>query len=247
MNRLSGKLVLVTGASSGIGAATAELLAAEGARVCMLARRAERLNRLRWAIVAKGGLATAVIGDLSDANQVASLIAEAVDGLGGLDILVNNAGLARPGPVASIDDDDIREMANLNVLAVALAIKAAVPHLARRNGHIVNVGSAAGKAPRPGSSFYGASKAAIASMSESLRLELIPFGIRVTVIHPGAVETELLDYLPDGDAADRTRAWYAAQKPMCASHVANAILYTVAQPASVCVSEIVLRPSSQET
>lgn len=238
---LEGRRVLVTGASSGIGAATARSIAAAGGRVAVLARRRERIEALAEEI---GG--AAVIGDVTQVRAAPELVEQAADALGGLDALVNNAGIMRPGLVADGDPQDWRAMFEVNVLGLLAVTQAAIPHLRRADrGSIVNISSMSGRrVPSPTGGVYAATKFAVHAISESLRQELQDDGVRVTTIAPGFVSTGIFDDLPDDETTDRYRR-LSQDTGMRPEDVADAIVHVLSAPPSVTTVEIALVPSAQ--
>lgn len=241
MTGLAGRRVLVTGASSGIGEATARAVAAAGARVAVLARRVDRLE----ALAAEIG-AVAVAGDLSDITAAPELMHRTVAGLGGLDALVNSAGLIRPSPIAAADPDDWRAMFDVNVLGLLAITQQAIPHLRRtEGGSIVNISSMSGRrVPTAAGGTYAATKFAVHAISEALRLELQPQGIRVTTISPGFVDTEIMDGLPAGATRDRFST-LVREVGLAAGDVAAAIVHALAAPSSVTTVEVALMSTRQ--
>lgn len=245
--QLQGKTALVTGASSGIGEATAKALASEGARVTVSARRADRLEALVKEIESMGGKAYAVVADVADEDQARSMVVTANEHLGHIDILVNNAGVMLLGPIAQADTSDWRRMVETNVMGLMYATHAALPLMkAQGSGHIVNISSVAGRVARKGSGVYNASKWGVGAFSEALRQEVSPDKIRVTIIEPGAVKTELVSNITNADAKKRAEEMYGSMESLEAEDIANAIVYAVSQPPRVNVNEILIRPTEQE-
>ncbi|MER8490916.1 SDR family NAD(P)-dependent oxidoreductase [Mesorhizobium australicum] len=243
---LAGKVALVTGASSGIGEATAAALAAAGARVAVAARRVERLEALAARIEKIGGTALRIEADVTSSDDVAAMVGKVVAEWGQLDILVNNAGVMLLSPAAEATLDDWRHMVELNLLALMGVTKAALPHLKVAKGHIVNVSSVAGRVANPGASGYAATKFGVVGFSESLRREVYADKVRVTVIEPGLVRTELGDHITNAASKAGLDQRLATMEALTAEDVAAAILYAVGQPARVNVNEIVIRPTDQE-
>lgn len=240
---LSGRRVLVTGASSGIGAATARAFVRAGAHVIAAARRTDRLVDLCTSWNADGpGEAEALALDVTDHAAVAALAGTPfVD----VDILVNNAGLARgKGPVQIGDHADWKEMLDTNVLALLDVFKVCVPALTARKGHIVNLGSVAGRYVYPGGNVYSATKFAVRALSESMRIDLAGTGIRVTNIEPGAVDTEFSVVRFHGDAEKAAKV-YEGYEPLHADDIAETILWSCSRPAHVNVQELVVYPTAQ--
>lgn len=243
---LSGQVAVVTGASSGIGEATARALDAEGAAVVLVARRKDRLDTLAEAIRAEGGQAAVVVADLSDPAQARDAVKGAVDAFGRLDILVNNAGLMLLGPVADADPSDWHRMMDLNVLALMHATQAATQvMIPQGSGHIVNISSVSGRGAGPTSAGYSATKWAVGGFSEGLRQEVRLHGIRVTVIEPGVVATELTDHITHAATKDAYEGRVAQMTPLEAEDIAAAVVYAVTQPQRVNVNEILIRPLDQ--
>lgn len=243
---LAGKVALVTGASSGIGEATAVALAAAGAKVAIAARRADRLEALAARIEKAGGTALRIEADVTSNDDVTAMVDKVVTEWGRLDILVNNAGVMLLSPAADAELDDWRRMIELNLLALMGVTKAALPHLRAAKGHIVNVSSVAGRVANPGASGYAATKFGVVGFSESLRREVYADKVRVTVIEPGLVRTELGDHVTNPAAKAGLDQRLAAMEALTAEDIAAAILYAVGQPAHVNVNEIVIRPTDQE-
>lgn len=240
---IADKVVVITGASSGLGEAAAVMLASLGARVTLGARRADRLDALA-AQIGKDR-AQAVACDVSDRQSVEALVAACVERFGRIDVLVNNAGLMPLSPLERLKVDDWDRMIDVNIKGVLYGIAAALPHMQRqRSGHIVNVASVAGHKVRPGSTVYSATKHAVRVISEGLRQEVKPYGIRTTIISPGAVATELADSITEPDIAERARQMYGLAIP--ADSFARILAFAIGQPADVDVNEILFRPTAQE-
>ena len=246
MAKLDGKVAVVTGASSGIGEATAEALAAEGAAVVVAARREDRLTDLVERIRGDGGRVLAAVCDVTDESQAHGLIRQAVEEFGRVDILVNNAGVMLLSSVGKGLSEDWRRMFDVNVLGLLYTTDAAIETMKNQDGgHLVNISSLAGrKVTRDSSGVYAGSKHAVGAISEGLRQELLQDDIRVTIIEPGAVETELPDHITDEDARESLGGLLDLEI-MQAEDVANAIVYAVTQPPRVSVNEILLRPTQQ--
>ena len=245
--RLDGRTALVTGASSGIGAATAKALARAGAKVAVAARRRERLDELVNQIDKAGGTAIALTADVSDAEAAAQMVQSAEDRLGHLDILVNNAGVMYLEPTAEADLDRWRHMLELNVLGLIAASQAALPGMrARRDGHIVNIASTAGRVANANSAGYSATKFGVVGFSEALRKELVKDRVRVTVVEPGVVETELRDHVAHEASKAAIETYAGSLRQLQSEDVAEAVLFAVSQPVHVCINEILMRPTDQE-
>jgi NADP-dependent 3-hydroxy acid dehydrogenase YdfG len=235
------RTAIVTGASSGIGEATARLLVHSGYNVALAARREDRLERLAAGL---GEGALAVPTDVTDPAACAALVARTVERFGTADVLVNNAGLGRYASIAEGDPEDWRRMFDVNVLGVLYATRAAVRHMLERgSGDVVFISSVAGKrVPRPDGAVYAATKHAVTAIAEGLRADVNERGVRVISIEPGLVRTEF----PEGSYPS-AEEFYAAKEypPLDAEDVASAVLYALKQPPGVSVNEILLRPTRQ--
>ena len=245
MAKLDGKVVVVTGASSGIGEATAEALAAEGASVVVAARREDRLSELVERINGNGGKALSVAADVADEGQAHELIRRAKDEFGRVDILVNNAGVMQLSAVEKGLSDEWRRMFDVNVLGLLYATDAAVAVMKEQgSGHLVNVSSVAGRRSRATTGVYSGTKFAVNAISEALRQELLEDNIRVTILEPGAVATELATHITDEDAKQGLSGLLSLDI-LQAEDIASAIAYCVTQPERVSVNEILIRPTQQ--
>jgi NADP-dependent 3-hydroxy acid dehydrogenase YdfG len=237
-------VAVVTGASSGIGEATVRSLAAEGAAVVAGARRKERLHGLVEEVTRDGGKAIAVECDLTDEQQAHALVDRAIEEFGRIDILVNNAGVMLLSKVEKGLSDEWRQMFDVNVLGLLYATDAAVEAMkGQGSGHIVNVSSVAGRKTRPTGGVYSGTKFAVNAISEGMRQELLEDGIRITIIEPGAVATELTDHITDEEVREGLKQRNI--EPLRSEDVANAIAYAVSQPQRVSVNEILIRPTQQ--
>ncbi len=245
-SNIAGKVVVITGASSGLGEATARLLAAEGASVVLGARRVERLRALADELTGKRGRALAVATDVSDPEQVKALVDAAVREYGRIDVLINNAGIMPQAPLERLKIDEWDRMIDVNIKGVLYGIAAALPHMQRqKGGHIINVSSVAGHKVGPGFTVYAATKHAVRALSEGLRQEVKPYNIRTTVISPGAVATELPESGTEPDVAERLLKFYA-DVAIPAESFARAVAFAVGQPEEVDINEILFRPTRQE-
>jgi clavulanate-9-aldehyde reducatase len=244
---LAGRRVAITGASSGIGAATAELLAGEGAAVVVGARREERLAELVERISSSGGTAHAIGADVSDEGSARSFVEGAAERLGGLDGLVNNAGVMLLGPIDGADTAQWRQMVEVNVLGLLYCTHAALPILREGGGgDIVNISSVAGRIASAGSGVYNLTKWGVGAFSEALRQETGWAKIRVTIVEPGFVDTELQGHNENPvvvEAIDKMREQIG--KILDADDIARAIHYALSQPQHVSVNEILVRPTGQ--
>ena len=245
-NNIAGKIVVITGASSGLGEATARLLSAEGASVVLGARRVDRLRSLADELTGRGGKALAVATDVTQRDQVKRLVDAAVQTYGRIDVMINNAGLMPQSLLERLKIDEWDRMIDVNIKGVLYGIAAALPHMKQqKSGHIINVSSVAGHKVRPGAAVYAATKHAVRALSEGLRQEVKPYNIRTTVISPGAVATELPNSVTDPDAAERIRKFYE-EVAIPADSFARAVAFAMSQPEDVDVNEILFRPTRQE-
>ncbi|MFZ4289163.1 SDR family oxidoreductase [Variovorax sp. HJSM1_2] len=245
-SNIENKVVIITGASSGLGEASARLLAARGARLVLAARRTDRLQALVKELEASGAQAIAVATDVVDMDQMQTLADAALKRFDRIDVLVNNAGIMPLAPIAKGKVDEWSRMIDVNIKGVLHGIAAVLPTMTAQNsGHIINIASVAGlKVFTPIGTVYSATKFAVRAISEGLRTEA-PAGVRTTIVSPGAVESELKHGSTDADAVAGVAAFYEANQ-IPADSVARAIVYAVEQPAEVDISEIVLRPTVQE-
>jgi NADP-dependent 3-hydroxy acid dehydrogenase YdfG len=242
---LKNKIALVTGASSGIGAATAELLAGEGAVVAAVARRADRLDALVRRIEAVGGRAAAFPADIAIDSEAAAVAEGVLARYGRIDILVNSAGIIRPGAVETSDPAHWREMIDINLLATMNLSRAVLPGMRERgDGHIVIVSSTAGRYVGTRHSGYTASKHAVNAFAETMRQEVAPFGIRVTIIEPGATTTEVASSIPNPEDRALLTQHVTKEGTMRSEDVGGAIMFSLRQPPNVNVREIWLAPTS---
>ena len=246
MAKLDGKVAVITGASSGIGEATAEALAAEGASVVIAARRRDRLEDLVERISGDGGKAVAVECDITEEEQAHDLIWQAKDEFGRVDILVNNAGVMQLSEVEKGLSNEWRTMFEVNVLGLLYVTDAAIEVMKEQgSGHLVNISSLASRGTRPALGVYSGTKMAVNGISEALRQELLEDDIRVTMVEPGAVETELPEHITDEEARQGLNTMLEQLEPLKAEDIANAITYVVTQPQRVSINEILIRPSQQ--
>jgi NADP-dependent 3-hydroxy acid dehydrogenase YdfG len=250
--RLDGTVALVTGASSGIGEATARLLAAQGATVVVAARRKDRLDALVSEIEGGGGQAVAIECDVTDQDDATSLIATTVDRLGRLDTLINNAGVMLLGPIVGAPIEEWNRMVTLNVNGLLWCAHAALPHLLqaaedspRRVADLVNISSVAGRVARLGSGVYNLTKHGVGAFSESLRQEVTKRHVRVSLVEPGATATELGSHVREEVRAGML-ARFADMERMEAVDIADAISYIITRPRRVAINEILIRPTEQE-
>ncbi|MGA3891796.1 SDR family oxidoreductase [Ralstonia nicotianae] len=236
------KVVVITGASSGLGEATARLLAQNGAKLILAARRLDRLQALAQELGLEDD-ATAKV-DVTDRKQVEALIAHAVKKHGRVDVLLNNAGLMPSSMLENLHIDEWDRMIDVNIKGVLYGIAAALPVMKRQMcGHIINVSSVAGHKVGPGGTVYAATKHAVRVISEGLRQEVKPYNIRTTIISPGAVATNLIDTITDSTIAANMRKTYEQAIP--AESFARVVVFAMSQPEDVDVNEVLFRPTSQ--
>ncbi len=247
--KLRDKVAIVTGASSGIGEASARALAGEGAKVVVAARRTERLDALVARIQSEGGTALAVTTDVTSRQSTEALVEQTLNAYGRVDILVNNAGVMPLSLIRKRHVEEWDRMIDVNIKGVLYCIAACLPSmLDQGGGHIVNVSSVAGRRPFPGGTIYSATKFAVRAISQGMHLELSAKDrIRVVDIEPGVVATELTDHITDEEVATRFETTWADKTRLEASDVSQAILFAVTQPDRVNVNEILVRPTDQET
>jgi NADP-dependent 3-hydroxy acid dehydrogenase YdfG len=244
-NNIEGKVVVITGASSGLGEATARLLSAQGASVILGARRVDRLQSLANELTASGGKALAVATDVTHCEQVKRLVDAAVHTYGRIDVMINNAGLMPQSPLERLKIDEWNQMIDVNVKGVLYGIAAALPYMKEQKaGHIINVSSVAGHKIGPGFAVYSATKFAVRALSEGLRQEMKPYNIRTTVISPGAVATELLNSITEPDVAETVRK-RVEDIALPAESFARAAAFAISQPDEMDVNEILFRPTRQ--
>jgi NADP-dependent 3-hydroxy acid dehydrogenase YdfG len=242
---LSNQVVAITGASSGIGEATALACAKAGAAVALAARRIERIEQLAERIVADGGRALAVQTDVGEEDQARAFVKRAHSELGRLDVLVNNAGVMLLGPIENAPTEEWRSMIHANVFGVLYCTHAALPLMREQgSGHILNISSVAGRVARAGSGVYNLTKHGVGAFSESLRQEAVPMNVRVTLIEPGAVATELPTHNRP-EVLEQMAKRFEGVTPLAAEDIAGAVLYAIGQPPNVSVNELLVRPTSQ--
>lgn len=251
-NRLTGTVALVTGASSGIGAATAQMLAGEGAAVSLVARRRDRLDELSAAIEEAGGRALAIEADATDEHQVRTAVAQTVAEFGRLDVVIANAGVMLLGPIADAPIEEWTRMVELNVLGLMYTTHATLPHLLiaaqqapRQVADLVLISSVAGRVAREGSGAYNATKHAVGAFGEALRQEVTRRHVRVSLVEPGAVATELAGHNRP-EIQEGMRARFADMERMEAEDIADAITYIVTRPRRMAVNEMLIRPTEQQ-
>ncbi|MGD7653340.1 MAG: SDR family oxidoreductase [Verrucomicrobiales bacterium] len=244
-SNITGKVVVITGASSGLGEATARHLSSLGAKLVLGARRLDRLEQLAAELKTAGGEAIAVATDVTDKSAVEHLVQEAVTAFGRVDVMINNAGLMAIAPMSQVNTDEWDRMIDINIKGVLYGIAATLPLFEKQqSGHIINISSVAGvKVFSPGGTVYSGTKFAVRAITEGLRHE-VGGKIRSTIISPGVVDTELKFGSSDAASAKSVNEFYEIAIP--ADSVARAIAYAIEQPADVDINEIVLRPTQQD-
>lgn len=244
---LKDKVVIVTGASSGIGEATTVALVQAGAKVAAVARRKDRLDKLGKKLAKGPGEIMGIEADMSQEEHASKMVAQTTQRWGRVDILVANAGVMLLGPVREARTDDWRKMMGVNVLGLMYCVHAVLPVMTRqKSGHIVTLSSVAGRVIFPGSAVYCATKHAVGAFSEGVRKEVLEDHIRVTVIEPGAVATELTEHITHAGAKAMAQQTYAAIQTLKSEDIAASIIYALEQPPHVDVNEILIRPTQQE-
>jgi NADP-dependent 3-hydroxy acid dehydrogenase YdfG len=243
---IAGKIVVITGASSGLGEATARMLSRYGAIVVLGARRVNRIQSLADELSGTGSAkALAIATDVTHSDQVKNLVDQAVQSYGRIDVMINNAGLMPHSPIERLKIEDWDRMIDVNIKGVLYGIAAALPYMKQqKSGHFINVSSVAGHKVRPGGVIYSATKHAVRVISEGLRQEVKPYNIRTTVISPGAVATELPESATEPDIREDLRKSYQGAIP--ADSFARAVVFAMSQPEDVDINEILFRPTSQE-
>jgi len=243
---ITGKVVVITGASSGLGEATARYLAERGATVVLGARRVERLQTLVDEITRAGGKASARATDVTDPAHVQALVDAAVEQYGRVDVMLNNAGVMPHSPLERRKLDDWNRTIDINIKGVLYGIAAVLPHMQRQKaGHIINVSSVAGHKVGKNNAVYAATKTAVRVITEGLRQEVKPWNLRTTIISPGAVATELPNSITEADVAKGIGQFYE-QYAIAPESFARAVAFAIGQPDDVDINEILFRPTRQE-
>jgi NADP-dependent 3-hydroxy acid dehydrogenase YdfG len=245
-NNIEGKVIVITGASSGLGEATARHLSALGAAVALGARRADRIETLALEIKERGGKALAVTTDVTKREQVQKLVDAAVQEWGRVDVILNNAGIMPLSPLERLNVEEWDQMIDVNLKGVLWGIAAVLPHMKQqKSGHIINVSSVAGHVLFGGSAVYSATKFGVRALSEGLRQEVKPYNIRTTIISPGAVKTELLEHISEKDIQQANKD-YVGNVGVTPDAFARLIAFAISQPEDVDINEILFRPTAQE-
>jgi NADP-dependent 3-hydroxy acid dehydrogenase YdfG len=245
-NNIKGKVVIITGASSGMGEAAAKHLSGLGATVVLGARRADRIEKLAKEIHANGGNALAVMVDVTQREQVKGLVEKAVGQFGRVDVILNNAGIMPLSTMDSLHVDEWDKMIDVNIKGVLNGIAAVLPYMKeQKSGQIINTSSVAGHKVFNGSAVYSATKYAVRALTEGLRMEVKAYNIRTTIVCPGAVKTELLEHITDADVRQANED-YVGAVGISPDSFARVVAFAISQPEDVDINEIIFRPTSQE-
>jgi NADP-dependent 3-hydroxy acid dehydrogenase YdfG len=242
---IAGKVVVITGASSGSGAATARLLSKQGAAVVLGARRADRIETLASELTSAGAKALGVVTDVANRGQVKELVDRAVESFGRIDVMLNNAGVMPLAPLERLKTNEWDQMIDVNIKGVLNGIAAALPDMMKqKSGHFINVSSVYGHKLGPDATVYCATKHAVRALSEGLRQEVNPYNIRTTIISPGAVATELLEHISEKEIQAQTKA-FVSKIAVPAETFARMVAFAINEPENVDVNEILFRPTAQ--
>lgn len=245
-NNIKDKVVIITGASSGMGEAAARHLAQLGAVVVLGARRADRIEKLAKDIQQTGAQALAVEVDVTDMEQVKNLVDSAVRQFGRVDVILNNAGVMPLSPMDRFNVEEWNTMIDVNIKGVLNGIAAVLPYMKeQKSGQIINTSSVAGHKVFYGSAVYSATKYAVRALTEGLRMELKPYNIRTTIVCPGAVKTELLEHISEADIQQANKD-YVGEVGISADSFARVVAFAISQPSDVDINEIIFRPTAQE-
>jgi NADP-dependent 3-hydroxy acid dehydrogenase YdfG len=243
---IQGKVVVITGASSGMGEAAAKHLSALGATVVLGARRADRIEKSVKEIQDQGGKAIALAVDVTQREQVKGLVDKAVEQFGRVDVILNNAGIMPLSPMDRLNVDEWDKMIDVNIRGVLNGIAAVLPYMKeQKSGQIINTSSVAGHKVFTGSAVYSATKFAVRALTEGLRIEVKPYNIRTTIVCPGAVKTELLEHITEADVR-RANEDYVGAVGISPDSFARVVAFAISQPEDVDINEIIFRPTSQE-
>ncbi|MFA1612451.1 SDR family oxidoreductase [Halobellus rubicundus] len=245
-SELDGKVAIVTGASSGIGEATAEALASRGASVVVAARREDELEELQAGIESEGGDALVVPTDITNDDDIDALVDATLDEYGRIDILVNNAGIMPLSHIADVDRDTLQTTIDVNLSGLVKLTHAVVPTmLEQESGHVVNLSSVVGRFLMENASHYNATKAGVKMFGDSLRLDVAAEGIRVATIEPGSVATELPESIADEEIKEQIEELGESMRPLQPDDIARTIAFVVSQPPHVDINEVLVRPTDQ--
>jgi NADP-dependent 3-hydroxy acid dehydrogenase YdfG len=245
-NNIKDKVVVITGASSGMGEAAAKHLSSLGATVVLGARRVDRIVKLAKEINDNGGKALAFAVDVTQRDQVKNLVDTAVEKFGRVDVILNNAGIMPLSPMERLNVDEWDMMIDVNIKGVLNGIAAVLPYMkAQKSGQIINTSSVAGHKVFNGSAVYSATKYAVRALTEGLRMEVKPYNIRTTIVCPGAVKTELLEHITEADIQQANKD-YVGAVGISPDSFARVVAFAISQPEDVDINEIIFRPTSQE-
>ncbi|MDX2251973.1 MAG: SDR family oxidoreductase [Nitrospira sp.] len=245
-DNILGKVIVITGASSGMGEAAARYLAAKGASVVLGARRTDHIEALAAEITHSGGKATAVTTDVTKRDELRKLVDAAVETFGRIDVLINNAGVMPLSPFDRLKVDEWDQMIDVNLKGMLYGIAAALPHMMeQRSGHVINLASVAGHKLFAGSAVYSATKFAVRALSDGLRQEMASHNIRTTIISPGAVKTDLLEHISEKDV-QKANQDYVGAVGVPAETFARLVAFAINEPGDVSINEILFRPTVQE-
>lgn len=245
-NNVKDKVIIITGASSGMGEAAAKHLAAQGAIVILGARRNDKIEKLEKDIQQKGGKALAVRVDVTNLEQVKNLVDSAVQQFGRVDVILNNAGIMPLSPMDRINVEEWNTMIDVNIKGVLNGIAAVLPYMKEQKfGQIINTSSVAGHKVFNGSAVYSATKYAVRALTEGLRMEVKPYNIRTTIVCPGAVKTELLEHISEADIQQSNKD-YVGEVGISPDSFARVVAFAISQPEDVDINEVIFRPTAQE-
>jgi NADP-dependent 3-hydroxy acid dehydrogenase YdfG len=245
-NNIEGKVVVITGSSSGMGEAAAKHLSGLGATVVLGARRADKIEKLAKEIQDNGGKALAIAMDVTQRNQVKKLVDSAVELFGRVDVILNNAGVMPLSPMDRLNVDEWDTMIDVNIKGVLNGIAAVLPYMKeQKSGQIINTSSVAGHKVFNGSAVYSATKYAVRALTEGLRMEVKAYNIRTTIVCPGAVKTELLEHITEADIQQANKD-YVGAVGISPDSFARVVAFAISQPEDVDINEIIFRPTSQE-
>lgn len=245
-NNIKGKVVVITGASSGMGEAAAKHLAQLGAAVVLGARRTARIEKLANEILESGGKALAIATDVTKRDQVKKLVDSAVEKFGRVDVILNNAGIMPLSPMDRLNVDEWDMMIDVNIKGVLNGIAAVLPYMKEQKfGQIINTSSVAGHKVFNGSAVYSATKYAVRALTEGLRMEVKPYNIRTTIVCPGAVKTELLEHISEADIQQANKD-YVGEVGISPDSFARVVAFAISQPEDVDINEVIFRPTCQE-
>lgn len=245
-NNIKGKVVIITGASSGMGEAAAKHLSAQGAIIVLGARRADRIEKLAKDIQKTGEKALAVTVDVTQRGQVKGLVDAVAEQFGRVDVIINNAGIMPLSPIDRLNFEEWNSMIDVNIKGVLNGIAAVLPYMkAQKSGQIINTSSVAGHKIFNGSAVYSATKFAVRALTEGLRMEVKPYNIRTTIVCPGAVKTELLEHITESDIQQANKD-YVGEVGISPDSFARVVAFAISQPEDVDINEVIFRPTVQE-